>query len=102
MDIPVKVLMDNILPFCETKDVISIGCSNKFFALIATDMFWRKKLAVEYNFTGSGTTRTSGWKFMYQRLRNSRVFVWGCVASVVLYVHLFTNVLICTHSIATI
>jgi len=80
MDIPIKVLINNILPFCETKDVISLGCTSKFFALIATDMFWRQKLVVEYNFTGSETARAGGWKFIYQRLRNSRVFVWGCVA----------------------
>ena len=72
--------MDNILPICETQDVISLGCTNKFFALVATDMFWRRKLAVDYNFTGSGTARTSGWKFIHQRLGNPRVFVWGCVA----------------------
>ena len=71
--------MDNILPICETKDVMSLGCTNKFFALVTTDMFWRQKLTVDYNFTGSGTARTSGWKFIHQRLRNSRVFVWGCV-----------------------
>jgi len=79
-DIPVELLIDNILPFCEVKDVFSLGCTNKFFALITTDdMFWKRKLVVDYNFTGSDTARTSGWKFIYQRLRNPRVFVWGYV-----------------------
>jgi len=77
---PVELLIDNILPFCEAKDVFSLGCTNKFFALITTDdMFWKRKLVVDYNFTGSETARTSGWKFIYQRLRNPRVFVWGYV-----------------------
>jgi len=77
-DIPVKVFTDNVLSSCETKDVISLGCANKFFALVATDeKFWKRKLAIDYNFTGSETARTSGWKFLYQRLRNPRVFVWG-------------------------
>ena len=80
-DIPVKVLTNNILPFCEVKDVLSLGRTNKFFALIAADdAFWKLKLAVDYNFTGSETARTSGWKFIYQKLRNPRVFVWGYVA----------------------
>jgi SCF-associated factor 1 len=79
-DIPVEVLIDNILPFCEVKDVFSIGCANKFFALVtADDMLWKRRLAVDYNFTGSETARTSGWKFIYKRLRNPRVFVWGYV-----------------------
>lgn len=79
-DIPVEVLIDNILPFCEVKDVFSLGCTNKFFALITTDdTLWKRRLAVDYNFTGSETARTSGWKFIYKRLRNPRVFVWGYV-----------------------
>lgn len=80
VDMPVELLIDNILPFCEAKDVFSLGCTNKLFALVTTDdTLWRRKLAVDYNFTGSETARTSGWKFIYQRLRNPRVFVWGCV-----------------------
>jgi len=79
-DIPVKVFTDNILPFCEAKDVISLCCTNTFFAPIATDeTFWKRKLAADYNFPVSRTAGTSGWKFIYQRLRNPRVFVWGCV-----------------------
>ena len=86
-DIPVELLIDNILPFCEAKDVFSLGCTNKFFALITTDdMFWKRRLVVDYNFTGSETARTSGWKFIYQRLRNPRVFVWGYVIFFILYV----------------
>ena len=79
-DIPVKVFADNILSFCEVKDAISLGCTNKFFALVANDeMFWKRNLAIDYNFPVSGTARTSGWKFIYQRLRNPRIFVWGYV-----------------------
>jgi SCF-associated factor 1 len=79
-DIPVEVLIDNILPFCGAKDVFALGCTNRFFALVTTDdMFWKRRLAVDYNFTGSETARTSGWKFIYKRLRNPRVFVWGYV-----------------------
>ena len=85
-DTPVELLIDNILPLCEVKDVLSLGRTNKFFALIAADdMFWKRKLAIDYNFTGSETARTSGWKFIYQRLRNPRVFVWGCVIFLIFY-----------------
>ena len=81
-DIPVEVLIDNLLPLCGVKDVYSLGCTNKFFALVtADDLFWKRRLAVDYNFTGSETARTSGWKFIYHRLRKPRVFVWGYVMS---------------------
>ena len=105
-DISINLFTDNILPFCEAKDILSLGCTNKFFALFATDAFWRRKLAVDYNFTGSGTARTSGWKFIYRGLRNPRVFVWGCVAFSFCYnirgVHLFVNVLTRARPIAII
>ena len=81
-DLPLKVLTGNILPFCEKRDVLYLGCTNKFFALIVDHgEFWRYHLAADYNFTGlEMVARTSGWKIIYQRLRNARVFVWGCVA----------------------
>jgi len=86
-DVPVKVLIDNILPLCEIKDVLSLGCTNRFFDFVTTDStFWREKLAVDYNFTGSETTGISSWKFIYQRLRNPQVFVWGCVTLSLHYV----------------
>jgi len=91
-DIPVKVLTDNILPFCETKDVISLGCTNTFFALTTDKTLWKRKLAVNYDFPALGTARTSDWKLIYQRLRNPRVFVWGFVTFSFCYV---TRVFIC-------
>ena len=100
-DIPIKVFTGNILPFCEVDDVISLGCTNKFFALAATDeTFWKQKLAVDYNFPVSRTARTSGWKLIYQKLRNPRVFVWGCVTlspSCYNGAHLFVNALTRAH-----
>ena len=80
MDLPIKLLTNQILPFCEVRDMLSLGCTNRFFALIMSDgIFWRQKLATDYNFTGSGTNRTSGWKFIYLRLGKPRLFTWGCV-----------------------
>jgi len=75
-DIPVKVLIDNILPFCETKDVLSLGCTNRFFSLVVTgEKTWRKKLAAD----------PSSWKSIYQRFKNPRVSVWGCVPFSIYY-----------------
>ena len=78
-DIPVKVLMNNILPFCEAKDLLSLGRTNWFFALvIAGETSWRRKLAVDADFTGPETTRTSSWKFIPQRFRNARISICEC------------------------
>ena len=80
-DIPAKLLINKILPFCQTEDVLSLGRTNKFFALVANDdTFWRRRVAVDYKFTGPETARTSNWKSVYRKLRNPQVFVWGCVS----------------------
>jgi len=85
-DIPVKIFTDRILPFFKAKEALSLGCTNKFFALVTTDeAFWRQKVAADYNFTGSETARTSNWKTIYRGFRNPRVFVWGCVIILLCY-----------------
>ena len=33
-DIPVGVFIHNLLPLCKIKDALSLGCTNKFFALV--------------------------------------------------------------------
>ena len=93
MDIPAEVLMDNILPFCEAEDVLSLGYTNKFFALVAIDIFWRRRLMLDYNFMGLETARMSGWKSIYWRLRNRnpQLFVWGYAT---FSFHLFINALL--------
>ena len=79
-DLPIELLTNRILPFCKVRDMLSLGCTNKFFALIMSDgVFWRQKLATDYNFTGSETNRMSGWKFIYLKSRKPRLFTWGYV-----------------------
>lgn len=79
-EVPVEVLLDNVLPFCEVPDLLALGSTNRFFALLASDdTFWKRKLDTDFNFNGADTARTSGWKFIYLRMSNPKVFVWGCV-----------------------
>jgi SCF-associated factor 1 len=78
LDIPVEVFLDNLLPWLTVYSLLSLGCTNRFFAsLCADDTFWKRKLLSDFNFSGIGTARTSGWKFIYKGLRNPRLFVWG-------------------------
>ena len=77
-DIPVDVLLDNVLPSVPVTDVLHLGSTNHFFAtLVSDDLFWKRKLQEDFNFSGAGTARTSGWKFIYRGLSNPKVFVWG-------------------------
>ncbi|KAH8093827.1 RCC1/BLIP-II [Cristinia sonorae] len=77
-DIPVEVWLDNILTHLPLADLLRLGCANRFFYLLASDEpFWHRKLQQDFNFPSSDTARLTGWKFLYRRLRNPQVFVWG-------------------------
>ena len=72
--------MNNILPFFKVKDLLSLGHTNWFFAVVvAGEMSWRGKLWGRGNFTRSEMTRTSSRKSISQRFRNARVSTFGCV-----------------------
>jgi SCF-associated factor 1 len=79
-DIPIEVLLDNLLPFAQVRDVLSLGSTNKSFAaLCADETFWRRRCEEDFNFTGQETARRSGWKNLYRGLNRPRIFVWGFV-----------------------
>ncbi|PPQ78400.1 hypothetical protein CVT25_011623 [Psilocybe cyanescens] len=76
--IPVEVLLDNLLPFVPVSDLLNLACCSKSFsALCNDDTLWKYKLSEDFNFSGQGTARTSGWKSIYRGLFKPRVFVWG-------------------------
>ncbi|EGO22280.1 hypothetical protein SERLADRAFT_472869 [Serpula lacrymans var. lacrymans S7.9] len=77
-DIPVEVLIDNVLPFFSISDIVHLGSTNRFFASLCNDdTFWKRRLQADFNFSDEKTARTTGWKLIYKGLSNPRVFVWG-------------------------
>ncbi|KDQ61371.1 hypothetical protein JAAARDRAFT_30797 [Jaapia argillacea MUCL 33604] len=77
-DIPVEILLDNLLPEVQTRDLLSLGTTNRFFAKLCNDnTFWKRKIQDDFNFSGANTARTAGWKFIYKGLSRPKIFVWG-------------------------
>ncbi|TFK29715.1 RCC1/BLIP-II [Coprinopsis marcescibilis] len=77
-ELPVEVLLDNIFPFLSARDLTQLTRTSKLFAILCTDdAVWKRKLACDFNFTGEGTARTSGWKTIYRGIWRPKVFVWG-------------------------
>lgn len=77
-DVPVDVLLDNLLPSIEVTDLLSLASTSRFFAILgADDTFWKRKLQEDFNFSGAGTARTSGWKVIYKGLSKPRIYTWG-------------------------
>ncbi|KAG0709314.1 regulator of chromosome condensation 1/beta-lactamase-inhibitor protein II [Suillus ampliporus] len=77
-DLPVEVLLDNLLPWLAIPDLIHLGQTDHFFARLCNDeTFWKRKLQEDFNFTDERTARISGWKRLYRGLRNPKTYVWG-------------------------
>ncbi|KAL0577909.1 hypothetical protein V5O48_004073 [Marasmius crinis-equi] len=77
-DLPVELHIDVFLPQLPLKDLLNLGATNKYFAVLCNDnTLWKRKLDADFNFNSANTARTAGWKFIYLRLTNPRVYVWG-------------------------
>ncbi|KAF8916268.1 regulator of chromosome condensation 1/beta-lactamase-inhibitor protein II [Mucidula mucida] len=73
IDLPVEVILDNLLTLLDLPDLAHLACTNKLFATLAADeTFWKRKCQADFNFSGAGTARTSGWKFIYSGLSKPR------------------------------
>lgn len=78
LDIPVDVLLDNLLPSVAVPDLLNLSSTNRFFAVLgADDTFWKRKLEEDFNFSAAGTARTTGWKVIYKGLSKPRIYTWG-------------------------
>ncbi|KAF4611294.1 hypothetical protein D9613_006938 [Agrocybe pediades] len=72
-DLPIELLLDDILPFLPVADLLHLTCCSKLFSVLCSDdTLWKHKLSEDYNFSGEGTARTSGWKFIYRGLFKPR------------------------------
>lgn len=76
--IPVDVFLDDLFPLLELADLLRLSQVNKFLAALGeNDALWRRKLLEDLNYFNFSNARTTGFKFLYKRLRNPKVFVWG-------------------------
>ena len=79
-DLPVELFTDNIFPFLPPRDIVSLGSINKFFhSLYQDEAYWHRRIQEDFNFPSSETARQTGWLFLYQRLSNPKLYVWGSV-----------------------
>lgn len=77
-DIPVELIVDNLLPLISLKDLLSLTVVNKAFSIACSDdTFWKRKVKEDYNFSDSSSARTKGYKFLYRGIHRSQAYVWG-------------------------
>lgn len=76
--LPQELLIDDILPLLSLRDLLSTFQVNRFFAKLGQDeVFWRRRLREDFNYTSASNARNSGFKFLYSRLNKPMVYVWG-------------------------
>lgn len=93
-DIPLEVFLDNLLFRLPIASLLNLSSTSKvcciiidlmccvflmfspttkfFYQLCSDETLWKGLLQSDFNFSGAGTARTSGWKFIYQRLFKPR------------------------------
>lgn len=77
-DVPIEVVLDHLLPTLPVSDLLNLGSTNHaLYGLTSDETFWHRKLQEDFNFPESETARTTGWKFIYKRLSNPHIYVWG-------------------------
>ncbi len=60
-DLPKELFFNKIFNYLPVTDILSLGCTNQFFATVVTDEpFWHKRIREDDNFTGSDTARQGG------------------------------------------
>lgn len=51
-DIPIEVFLDQLLPIVDIPDLLSLACTNRFFAMLCQDdTFWKRKLRDDLNYS---------------------------------------------------
>ena len=77
-DLPVELFLDGIFPYLPVSDILHLGQTNRFFNSLSEDeAYWHRRIQEDFNFSGSDTARRSGWKFLYKRLSDPHLYVWG-------------------------
>jgi len=94
--IPIEVFLDYLLPIVDIQDLLSLACTDRFFAqLCADDTFWKRKLKDDMNYSivdarnkgafpraktrirGDVNWLSKGFKLLYRGIRRPHVYVWG-------------------------
>lgn len=90
-ELPIEILQENLIPFLDARGLLHLTCTSKvnvqccmpqerrlihhiqFFSVVCSDdAVWKQKLVADFNFTGAGTARTTGWKVIYRGLHKPK------------------------------
>ncbi|KAI0259677.1 RCC1/BLIP-II [Gloeopeniophorella convolvens] len=80
-DIPIGMFLHHLFSLTPARDILSLGCTSKFFATVCADeAFWKRKCLNDFDKYSSTTIfeiNTGPWKQLYTALSFPKLFVWG-------------------------
>ena len=78
LDLPLDILIDNILYNLDAQSLGHLACTNsEFHQLINDELLWKHRVFSDYNLPHDASFRRSGWKQLYSKLKDSVVYTWG-------------------------
>ena len=76
--LPPELILDHILPYLASRDVVALGATNHHLSQLAQDdVYWKARAIEDFNFPAGSTARKDGWRGVYRRLSGAGVFLWG-------------------------
>lgn len=76
--LPTELLLDEILPLLSIKDVAPLFRANRLLARLGQDeLFWKRRLKDDFGFTNLSLGASYGYRFLYSRMYNPEIYVWG-------------------------
>jgi hypothetical protein len=77
-NLPVDIVLDNLLSCLRIKDVVSLFSVNRAFAEFGKlEAFWIRRLKDDFRFPNPSNGTRFDSIFLYSRLYNPKIFVWG-------------------------
>jgi SCF-associated factor 1 len=77
-NLPVDVLIQDLLPRLPYKTLIELSKTSKFFyRLCGDESLWKKLALRELHIPAYATFRNRGWKDIFAKLHHPVVYTWG-------------------------
>lgn len=78
LDLPLPLVVDNLLPLLDNRDLASLRCVSKHAkSLVEDEVLWKRKVLTDFTFPPHASARMGGWFNLYTNLSNPSVYVWG-------------------------
>lgn len=78
LELPVDILVENVFSRLDANTLVRLSLTcQELYRLCNDEHLWKHLVSEDYNIPRDASFRHSGWKSLYARLSDSRVYTWG-------------------------